>query len=399
MPERRQTGVWIAGVLGLAVVAGLAVTGYRMSRPSKPAARPIAGKLDARTPLAVLTPALRDGDAKALTALYERVSAQSEGPPPTIGEAEAPEWLDTLAALRAGYRKFTGYGRATALNIGTKVLGRFSVSAEGAPSCWPKVLVPVHDLLASGMADPDPNVRVSALTEVGRLWGWLPGREATPHEEDLLADWKFGLHTPAVRCLGDRSAKVRVAAVACLGTLPINSAAAPAIAYLEDMSEGGADVRRQVIASFGGRRALLTEEALLKRMYDPEPGIPEMAEVILKARGLSDEQISLGKMIYHPKPALRASVIPLLRDRTDIDPVVWFLQLTRDSEASVRASAVEALAGRLSPEVRQRLAEMASSDQSPQVRQAASKIVPPATEKTAALPPLPGSPSLAPKAN
>jgi HEAT repeat protein len=104
-------------------------------------------------------------------------------------------------------------------------------------------------------------------------------------------------------------------------------------------------------------------------------------------------------MMYHPKPELRASVIALIRERTDIDPIVWLLELSRDSDASVRARAVDALAGRLSPEVRRRLAEMAKSDQSPEVRQAASKIVPPNSEKTVALPPLPGSPSLNPKAN
>ncbi|AGA25433.1 HEAT repeat domain-containing protein [Singulisphaera acidiphila] len=396
MPERRQTGVWIAGVLSLGVVAGLAIGGYRMMGSRKPAARPVAAKLDANTPLSVLTPALRDGDAKALTALYEQVSATNK---PGVSEDETAQWLETLAAVRTGYRKYGAYGRATALNVATKVLNRFSVSAEGAPASWPKILTPVHDILASGMADPDLDVRVSTLTEVSRLWGWLPGRAPTPAEEDLLADWKLGLHTPVVRSLADRSPKVRLAAVACLGTVPINSAAAPAIPYLEDMSPGAGEVRRQVMISFAGRRALLTEEALLKRLYDPEAGVPETAEAILKTRGLTAEQISLGKMVYHPKPALRASVIPLLRDRTDIDPVVWFLLLTRDSEPSVRASAVEALAGRLSPEVRERLAEMASSDQSPQVRQAASKIVPPAAEKTVALPPLPGSPSLAPKAN
>lgn len=395
MPERRQTGVWIAGVLGLGVVAGLAIGGYRMMGSRKPAARPVAAKLDASTPLSVLTPALRDGDGKALTALYERVSADKPG----ISEEETPKWLEVLAALRSSYRKYEPYGRATALNSATKILNQYSVSVEGAPASWPKVLQPVHDILASGLADADLNVRVSALTEVGRLWGWLPGRAPTPAESDYLADWKFGLHTPVVRALGDKAPKVRLAAIACLGTLPINSLAAPAIPYLEDMSEGAGEVRRQVMISFAARRELLTDEALLKRLYDAEPGIPATAEAILKTRSLTDEQISLGKMVYHPKPALRASVIPLLRDRTDIDPVVWFLLLTRDSEPSVRASAVEALSSRLSPEVRERLAEMASSDQSPQVRQAASKIVPPAAEKTAALPPLPGSPSLAPKAN
>src|SRR5262249_8274180 len=154
-------------------------------------------------------------------------------------------------------------------------------------------------------------------------------------------EWKEGMHPAVIRCLTDASAKVRTAAVACLGDLPINAAAAPAIPYLDDMRPDAADVRRQVLVSFARRRALLSEAAVLKRPYDPAPGIPEMAEVILKTRGLNQEQISLGKMIYPPtKPELRASVIPLLRDRTDIDPVVWLLQLSHDSDESVRTSAV-----------------------------------------------------------
>jgi hypothetical protein len=352
---------------------------------------------DAKTPLPALVPALRDNNVPALASLYQRLSPKADAPAGPIAEKDAAAWLDILGALRSSYLRFPAYNRAMALNVAAKILDRFSI--EEAPSTWTRALPPVHDLMSSGMIDPDLNVRVSALSEVGRLWGWMPGRTALPVEEKTLNDWRAGFHPPVVRCLADPSAKVRTAAVACLGNLPINAAAAPAVAYLEDMRPGADDVRRQVLISFARRRSLLTEEAVLKRLYDPAPGIPEMAEVILKTRGLNQEQISLGKMIFHPKPELRASVIPLLRDRTDIDPVVWLLQLSHDADASVRASAVEALAGSLSPEVRRRLAEMASTDQSPQVREAASKIVPPATEKTAALPPLPGSPSLNPKAN
>src|SRR5207248_10651198 len=111
-----------------------------------------------------------------------------------------------------------------------------------------------------------------------------------------------------------------------------------------------------------------------------------------------------------------------LRNRTDIDPVVWLLQLSHDENETVRVGAVEALAERPTPEVLQRLGEMARSDQSPLVRQAAGKRVPPGPktetatalqlprprpspplpgstppvppEATVALPPLPGSPSL-----
>ncbi|MBV8268028.1 MAG: HEAT repeat domain-containing protein [Planctomycetaceae bacterium] len=145
--------------------------------------------------------------------------------------------------------------------------------------------------------------------------------------------------------------------------------------------------------SFAGRRDLLTEDALLKRLYDQEPAIRESAEIVLTTRGLTADQIGLGKQIFSPKPELRAAVIPLLGQRTDIDPMVWLLQLSHDPVESVRIAAAEAMAERFTPEARQRLTEMAETDPSPAVRQAANQL------KTAALPPLPGSTSLNPKAN
>jgi hypothetical protein len=66
----------------------------------------------------------------------------------------------------------------------------------------------------------------------------------------------------------------------------------------------------------------------------------------------------------------------------------------------VRISSIEALAKHKTPLAQRRLAEMARTDGSEAVRQAAAKIVPSMDdEKTAALPPLPGSSSLNPKAN
>ena len=92
-------------------------------------------------------------------------------------------------------------------------------------------------------------------------------------------------------------------------------------------------------------------------------------------------------------------MIPLIRDRTDIDPVTWLLQLSHDHDDSVRAQAVEALVNRDSPEVDRRLKELASTDASPLVRAAAGKHVSKSAVETTALPPLPGSSSLNPKAN
>ena len=167
-------------------------------------------------------------------------------------------------------------------------------------------------------------------------------------------------------------------------------------AYVDDPD---ADVRKQTVSSFSQRSTLLTDEMLFKRLHDSDAVIREMASLILKTRGLSQEQIGMGGLIYSPRPEQRVSVIPLLKDRTDVDPVIWLIQLSRDPVEMVRMSSIEALAKHKSPTVQRRLAEMARTDGSQAVRQAASKVVPSAQETTAALPPLPGSSSLNPKAN
>ena len=74
-------------------------------------------------------------------------------------------------------------------------------------------------------------------------------------------------------------------------------------------------------------------------------------------------------------------MIPLLKNRTDLDPVIWLIQLSRDPVEMVRISSIEALAKHKSPTVQRRLAEMARTDGSAAVRQAASKVVPSADEK------------------
>jgi hypothetical protein len=67
----------------------------------------------------------------------------------------------------------------------------------------------------------------------------------------------------------------------------------------------------------------------------------------------------------------------------------------------VRAKAVEAMTGKDSADLRVRLREMASRDSSETIRTAAAKLVARfgTSDSTASLPPLPGSPSLTPKAN
>jgi hypothetical protein len=399
MPERRRAGGRVAGILGCVVLvtaAGLAIkfAFWGAGRPgSRPAGASAAG-INENSPLAVLNEAVRNDDPRALTFIQQRATPKCNAPRQAIGEQEGGEWIETLTGLRAGYRKMAIPGRVSTVTIACRILDRFAV--EPAPAQWIQALKPLHDIFSAALADTDPRPRYAALQEISRLWVWIPGRSITPVEEQSLAEWKGGLYIPVVRCLASRDSATRVASVACLGTLPIDSAAITAIAYAEDPV---ADVRRQTLSSFARRNLLLTDDMLLKHLHDEDLVVRDMANLILKTRGLSQELIGLGGLMFSPKPDQRVSVIPLLKGRNDLDPVTWLIQLSRDPVETVRICALSAMAHLDSPLVQKRVAEMARSDDSEAVRQAASKLVPAVDETTASLPPLPGSSSLNPKAN
>ena len=393
MSTRLRTKLGIGGVLGLAVVTALAVflaNGRKPSRSTNP-----TKEFNESTSLSILAGAARESDARALAVLLKKLSPSTDAPLPALTEEEGAQWVEVLNGLRTGFLKFGSYGKATAVTVASRAMQRFSV--EPGPSQWTKAMRPTHDILNAGLADADLDVRVTSLVEIGKLWSWIPGRTALQAEEYAVATWKDSLVAPVVRRLADPEAKARAAAVSCLGYHPIDSAAGPGVAYLDDPKSS--DVRKQVLVSFVMRPALLTEDMVLRHVYDEDPSVAETAGLVLKTRGLSQEQISLGSMIFHPRAEMRSSVIPLLKERTDIDPVVWLIQLSQDPEESVRISAIEALSTRKSPEIEKRIAEMAATDKSAAVRRAASKYILPEIEKTAGLPPLPGSPSLNPKAN
>jgi HEAT repeat protein len=399
MPERRRSRLWVAGILGGAVIGTAIWFGSALTTRPRRAAAPGGSSVTVggSSTHAALNQGLRDSDPRALATIQERATPGADSARKALTDREAREWLETLSAMRTGFFKFSPPARATCAVVACRILDRFAV--EPAPAAWIEGLTPVHNILTACFADADSNVRFIALNETGRFWVWMPGRSLIPAEEDALARWKEDLHQPVVRCLASPDFRTRLSAIVCLGNLPIDALAAPAVSYIEDQSS--VDVRRQALVSFAQRPGLLTEDMLLKRLHDSDPSIRETVGIVLKARGLTQEQISLGGLMVSPRPQQRASVISLIKDRTDIDPIVWLLQLSHDADETVRIQAAQALASQKTQtvSVKRRLAEMARSDRSEQVRQAASKFVPSVEETTAALPPLPGSSILNPKAN
>jgi hypothetical protein len=399
MMARRRTTWVITGLIGFAALAGgLVLSRARVAKVQHRTSETTVAPVGPDTPLATLAAGIKRSDLASLSALVQRLEPKPDERPKGLTDAEGADWIGVVVGLRAGYLKYATPGaRAAAVGAVAPILGRFAV--EPAPPVWLGALLPAYDLINSGLKDPSAEVRASALMAVGRLWSWLPGRPMTPVEEHQLGEWKDHLHEPVLVRLGDRDPRARAAAVACLGMSPIDALAAPAVAYLDDPQSG--DVRHQVLVAFAARPDLLTDDMILKRLHDPDPGIPQTAEIILKTRGLSKDQIALGRLIASPRPEMRASVIPLVKDHAELDPVVWLLRLSHDPDETVRAKAVEAMTGKDSPDLRVRLREMAEKDSSPVVRTAAGRLVTQLVggEPTVSLPPLPGSPSLTPKAN
>jgi HEAT repeats/HEAT repeat associated with sister chromatid cohesion len=398
MPERRRAGRRVAVITaGAVLVTGaVLVIKYGGFMAGVPASRTAgtASAVHANSPLADLNKALTNNDFHALPIIQERATPKPKTPMPAFTEQEAGEWIETLGALRSGFRRMTPAGRVAALAAACRIFDRFAV--EPAPREWVLALKPLHDLLSAGLADSDPQPRYAALQEISRCWVWIPGRSITPVEEQTLAEWKGGIYIPVLHCLASRDVATRVATVACLGTLPIDDAAASAVAYVDDPE---VDVRRQTLSSFAQRNLLLTEDMLLKHLHDEDAVVRDMANLILKTRGLSQELIGLGGLIFSPRADQRVSVITLLKGRTDVDPVTWLVQLSKDPVETVRMSSLAALAEHKTPVAQIRLSEMARKDASEAVRQAARKLLTAVDETTASRPPLPGSSSLNPKAN
>jgi hypothetical protein len=393
-----------AGVVVLAGIAAGLAWKFGGSRGGKaevatndPAAAPAS-----ETSLRTLSERLRQGDGMALAVLIQRMTPKPGERPAPVAEEESSEWNAVIAAIRSGFPKFSSYGRASAVSAATRAFNRFAV--EPAPADWISSLGPIHEILVAGLSDKDPVVRVAALTQIASLWTWAPGRDRDTKELEATHAWKDDLVNQVVRLLSDPTAippipgdpepKVRAAAVTSLAALLLDNKVRAVAACAKDPAT---EVRAAVLDGFAGRRMVLSEEAILPLLYDPF--LNATADQILRSRGLTPEQIGLGKLIVHPDPQMRISAIGTILSRSDIDPTVWLLFLSHDADASVRAKVVETLAGRDTPEVRKRLTEMAESDASDDVRQAAAKVAPPSESTALSLPPLPGSASLNLKAN
>lgn len=387
MDRHRAWGSRVLGGSALAVVVGLAGCDRLTRNVGIPLTKPAAA---ASAPARSLTERLAAGDGQAVEEFHALVRGEPGTALAAIPADKAADVLQGVTASRAGFEKLDPVHRAQSIKAVSAVIERLSV--EPAPEGWAEAMTPAAEQFTLGMGDNSPAVRVSAAEAVGRLWAWKPGANLWEDQERAVGAWKERLYTPLAALLDDPEPGVRLTAVAALGRLPLDEKAAPAVARLADPELA---VRLQVLNSFAARRDVMTDEDVLPRLFDSQGPIALAAKIVLRARGLEDEQIDLAKAMYDPSTEARLAAIPALLARTDIDPVVWLLQLSHDREEAVRIEAVKALANRTSPEACKRIAEMAIADPSERVRKTVSEL----PQMAAGLTPKPGANIPSPTAN
>lgn len=368
-----------------AVRSGTVAGSTLIGTPAKSAESPEQLSLDG------LAEGILRGEGASLAEAYRRSMAMPNRPevtPPAPTTSEIASWKRVIQACSQSLASFDPEARNIAMRTAGRVL--ILTARDQVAVNWSDILDPVREVLALGTGDSDCEVRAAAIDQIALIWDWVPGRDIFTVERNTLAAWKGGMLQLVQPHLKDTEIPSRLAAMRCLAALPIDTAAAPALELLQDSETF---VRAETIRYFALRGNLISEEQLLKLAVEEKPLAARSAELALKSRGLTDDQIALGKSILDKDPQVRVSVIEKLDESMDIDPGIWLARLVEDSDASVRLKAIEAVAKRkVSRELLRRLQVISETDSSDAVRKSAEQVLraqSTASLDTSGLPPLP----------
>jgi hypothetical protein len=127
-------------------------------------------------------------------------------------------------------------------------------------------------------------------------------------------------------------------------------------------------VRRAVVLALGANREWLSDDELLPRLHDPEREVQRLARMALRSRGLSEEQVHMGRLLTDPRPAARLDLLALLYRNAELDLSAWLMRLTRDASPAVRAATVRTVGELRIFQLIDRINEMAEADPDASVR-------------------------------
>jgi hypothetical protein len=186
----------------------------------------------------------------------------------------------------------------------------------------------------------------------------------TPRGEEILDGCRELLHA----CLQDpETANRRQAVVLALY---------PGIGLLERitalLSDPAPEVRREVMAATrSAPETVVQTDHLLRWLHDPDDDVRRLCESVLRSRGMTGEQLKLGRLLTDPRASVRLQVLDYLHPHSDLEPGVWLRLLSVDTEPAVRVAAVRAAVSDPRIDLSDRIDQMAQSDPSPTVCQLA----------------------------
>ena len=154
----------------------------------------------------------------------------------------------------------------------------------------------------------------------------------------------------------------------------------PALALLDAamplLNDSSAEVRREVMvaARFAPETVVKTDD-LLHWLHDSDEDVRRLCESVLTLRGMTHEQVKLGRMLTDPEATVRLGVVEALQSADDLEPGVWLRLLSVDPEPAVRVAAVRFASDHPLVDLSDRIDQMAQSDPSPTVRQLAQSYL------------------------
>jgi HEAT repeat protein len=132
------------------------------------------------------------------------------------------------------------------------------------------------------------------------------------------------------------------------------------------------------LPAVGASKDAIETEDLLRCLHDSDAEVRRQCEIALRrSRGLSPEEIRLGKLITDSSARVRLQVLNYLGKHADtrLYPGVWLRHLSHDAAPEVRFAAIRAIKELSVGELNDRIDQMARNDPSPTVCEFAQRYL------------------------
>jgi hypothetical protein len=254
--------------------------------------------------------------------------------------------------LAAQFPMLSATGQAAALEVyGLLVHAGSDLSASH------ELTQATAEILSAAAGVENTAVHTRALALLERI------DETVGPSPDLLASGR----RLVIACLSDKQTSCRMHALQ-LARRPEMNLVNEVVGLLNDPEP---ELRRSAMLIVGPIESSITTDNLLHWLHDPDGEVRGLCEKALRARGLQDSHLLLGRTMTDSRPGTRLQVIELLKRADDLEPGVWLRRLSHDPSAAVRAAAIRAAAEQSLAQLADRLEQMSQNDPCATVRQLA----------------------------